>query len=294
MRPCTPRFIPWADLGRLRPAGTEAPEVFPGLYAHGTLAGLARPCVALVGTRAASQGGKNLARRVASELAAAGVTVISGLALGIDAAAHEGALEGGGATIGILGGGHHKFFPPRNAALADRIVAAGGAVCSPFAPGEDAMPWKFLQRNGAVAALCDAVAVVEAPERSGALNTASWAAGRIPVFVFPGDVDRRNVAGCLALLRDGATLVRSAADILADLRIDRSAALTQQIELLAQSSDRHAHVLDALAREALTPDQLAEVTSASVPEVLVLLTELELSGIVTRREGGVFARSPGG
>jgi DNA processing protein len=264
------------------------------LYACGTLAGLARPSVALVGTRAASQGGKNLTRRVASELAAAGVTILSGLALGIDAAAHEGALEAGGLTIGVLGGGHRKFFPPRNGELAQRIVAAGGAVCSPFAPDDDAMPYKFLQRNGVVAALSDAVVVIEAPERSGALNTAGWAAGRIPVFVFPGDVDRRNVAGCLALLRDGATLVRGAADILADLGIDRGASVRQQAELLKQSSDRHARVLDALAREPLTPDQLAHITGTSVPQILVLLTELELSSVVSRREGGVFARSPGG
>ena len=292
MRPLNPSFVPWADLRRLRPPGTEPPEVFPGLYVCGTLAGLQRPCVALVGTRAASVQGRALTRRVAAELARAGVTVISGLALGIDAAAHEGALEGGGLTIGVLGGGHRRFFPPRNRELADRILAAGGAVASPFAPDEDAFPYKFLQRNGVVAALSDAVAVMEAPARSGALNTAGWAAGRIPVFVFPGDVDRRAVAGCLALLRDGATLVRDAADILADLRIERTAAVLATNT--REHDERHAALLELLAREPMNADQLADAAGLASAQTLALLTELELCGAVERREGGVFARSPGG
>ena len=292
MRPLNPAFVPWAELRRLRPPGTEVPEVFPGLYVCGTLAGLQRPCVALVGTRAASQQGRALTRRVAAELAGAGVTVISGLALGIDAAAHEGALDAGGLTIGVLGGGHRRFFPPRNRDLADRILAAGGAVASPFAPEEAAYPYKFLQRNGVVAALSDGIAVVEAPARSGALNTAGWAAGRIPVFVCPGDVDRRAVAGCLALLRDGATLVRDAADILADLRIERTAAVLATNT--REHDERHAALLELLAREPMNADQLADAAGLASAQTLALLTELELCGAVERREGGVFARSPGG
>ena len=145
------------------------------------------------------------------ELGRAGCCIISGLALGIDAAAHEGALSANAPTVGVLGGGHRHFFPPRNAGLAGRMLAGGGAVLSPFPPDQAAYPGQFLARNGVVAALADAVLVVEAPARSGALNTASWAAGRVPVLAVPGDVDRKHVAGCLALIRDGATLARSAA-----------------------------------------------------------------------------------
>ncbi|HYX40955.1 MAG TPA: DNA-processing protein DprA, partial [Pyrinomonadaceae bacterium] len=129
----------------------------------GDVAGLARPCVAIVGTRAASGYGRTTARAFARDLCAAGCTVLSGLALGIDSAAHEGALDVNGMTIGVLGGGHRQFFPRRNERLAQRIIETGGAVLSPFAPDQPAMPHQFLQRNGIVAALADAVVVVEAP-----------------------------------------------------------------------------------------------------------------------------------
>jgi len=216
--------------------------------------------------------------------------VISGLALGIDAAAHQGALEAGAPTIGILGGRVRRFFPMRNRELAERMIEAGGAVCSPFGPDEDALPYRFLERNGAVAALADAVVVIEAPERSGALNTAGWAAGRIPVLVFPGDVDRRNVAGCLTLIRDGATLVRNSTDILDEMRITR-AAQPASLDLYAPRSPLTAHIIDALEREPLSVDQLIEMTAATPASVLSELTELEFGGVVTRREGGVFART---
>ena len=175
-----------------------------GLWAAGELAALAAPTVAVVGTRAPSEDGRQLAHRLAADLGAAGVCVISGLALGIDAAAHAGSLAAGAPTIGVLGGGHDRFFPPRNAELARRIVAGGGAVLSPYPPEHPAYPWQFLARNGIVAALADGVVVVEAAARSGALNTASWAADRgIPVMAFPGDV-RRGDARSRRRRRTGA------------------------------------------------------------------------------------------
>jgi DNA processing protein len=191
-----------------------------GLWVAGDLGCLAAPTVAIVGTRAPSDDGRRLAQQFASDLGAAGVCVISGLALGIDAAAHAGALVSGAPTVGVLGGGHDRFFPPRNADLARRVIAGGGAVLSPYPPEHPAYPWQFLARNGIVAALADGVVVIEAAARSGALNTASWAADRgVPVMAVPGDVGRPKVAGCLALIRDGATLVRDASDVLAQLGI---------------------------------------------------------------------------
>ncbi|MDQ6930083.1 MAG: DNA-processing protein DprA [Candidatus Eremiobacteraeota bacterium] len=284
-----PGFVPWSHLRRLRGGQADPPEVFAGLYTSGSLEGLRRPVAALVGTRAASRAGKNLARRTARDLAAAGITIVSGLALGIDTAAHEGALDAGGLTIGILGGGHEHFFPLSNRDLAARILAAGGAVCSPYAPEVEARPFRFLERNGAVAALADAAVIVEAPERSGSLNTAGWAAGRIPVLVFPGDVDRRAVAGCLALIRDGATLVRHSADIFEALGIAQAPVL-QHLPLANLATPLHREIFDALERDALCADALVELTDASAAHVFSVLTEFEFDGIVERREGGVFAR----
>ncbi len=173
----------------------------------------------------------------------------------------------------------------------DAIVAAGGAVCSPYEPARPAMPHQFLERNAIVAGLADAVVVVEAPSRSGALNTAAWAAGRIPVLVFPGDVDRRNVAGCLALIRDGATLVRDAADILAELRVDAAPPPQHERTMPFKPNDAlQTSILEMLESEAQSQDQLIEDLDSDAPSVLSALTQLELAGAIERREAGVFAR----
>ncbi|HTX60281.1 MAG TPA: DNA-processing protein DprA, partial [Verrucomicrobiae bacterium] len=178
-------FVPRARIAAARaPAPYEAAAA--GLWCAGSLAPLGRPTVAIVGTRAATPYGTGLASAFAAELGRAGCTILSGLALGIDAAAHRGALSVGAPTLGVLGGGHRRFFPRRNRGLAEQMIAAGGAVLSPFAPDEEARPGQFIARNGIVAALADAVVVIEAPARSGALNTAGWAAGRIPVLAVPG------------------------------------------------------------------------------------------------------------
>ncbi|MFN2461537.1 MAG: DNA-processing protein DprA, partial [Candidatus Velthaea sp.] len=240
--------------------------------------------------RAPSDGARRLARRLAGELGAAGVCVVSGLALGIDGAAHEGALSAGAPTVGVLGGGHDHFFPPRNRELAARMIAAGGAVLSPYAPREPARPGQFLARNGIVAALADAVVVVEAAARSGALNTASWAADRsIPVLAFPGDVDRPKVAGCLALIRDGAVLVRDAADVLAALP---TYALQPAPERRAPAAGRDddaaavAAVLRALADGERDAETLAATLAIPPGQLLPPLVELEIAGRVERRSSG--------
>jgi DNA processing protein len=262
-----------------------------GLWCAGSLDGLSRPCVAVVGTRAATGYGRGQARRFAADLGAAGCCVISGLALGIDAAAHEGALEAGAPTIGVLGGGHRRFFPRRNAELAERILAAGGAVLSPFEPEHDARPPQFLQRNGIVAALADAVLVVEAPARSGALNTASWAAGRIPVLAIPGDIDRPHSQGCLALLRDGATLARTPADVLEAMGLhDVQHALPLEASAGAPLDAGSAAVLWALEGGALDFDRLVAESGIGVAEATAALAMLELHGAVEPRGSSTFAR----
>jgi DNA processing protein len=259
-----------------------------GLWAAGCLDGLRAPCVAVVGTRMPSDGGRRRARQLARDLARAGVCVVSGLALGIDGAAHEGALLARAPTIGVLGGGHDHFFPPRHRELADRIVAGGGAVVSPFAPDVVPKPWQFLARNGVIAALADAVVIVEAAARSGALNTAGHAADRgIPVLAMPGDVDRPKAAGCNALIRDGATLVRDADDVLAALPTpvppaerERTAASQGGLADAVAAADAPAvRRIEAVLRDgACDPGTLADRLDLSAAVLFPLLTELELSG----------------
>jgi DNA processing protein len=259
-----------------------------GLWYWGDLSGLARTCVAVVGTRAATPYGRRLAHEFAGELGRAGCCVLSGLALGIDAAAHEGALATGAPTVGVLGGGHRRFFPARNRTLAERIVAGGGAVLSPYPPEQPARPWQFLERNGVVAALADAVVVVEAPARSGALNTAGWAAGRIPVLAVPGDVDRRHVQGCLALIRDGATLARSAQDVLEALGYP-----SLRLEATAPGSTGDPvcdALLNALDEGCFEFDEMVAASGIPAPAALAALALLELRGVVESRGASRYAR----
>jgi DNA processing protein len=211
--------------------------------------------------------------------------------LGVDAAAHEGALEARAPTMGILGGGHRRFFPPRNRGLAERIVAAGGAVLSPFAPDQDARPHQFLERNGIVAALADAVLVIEAPARSGALNTAGWAAGHIPVLAIPGDVDRPHSQGCLALLRDGATLARCPADVLEAMGLHEV-----QPPLPFGDSGRREFdaastaLLRALQGGVMSVDRLVQESGVGVATAIATLAMLELQGAVESRGSSTYAR----
>jgi DNA processing protein len=275
-----------------RLAGT----VLEGLWVAGTLDGLAAPSVAIVGTRAPSDEGRRRARRLAEALARAGVCVVSGLALGIDGAAHEGALAAGAPTVGVLGGGHAHFFPPRHRELGARIVAGGGAVVSPFPPNNHPEPWQFLARNAVIAALADAVVVVEAAQRSGALNTAGHAADRgIPVLAFPGDVDRAKAAGCNALIRDGATLVRDAADVLAALPsyvVAPPSRGGRRVPALPGDVPSVRRILAALANGASDAGSLADIVDLAPAELFPLLTELELAGrIICGADGYALERN---
>lgn len=282
-----PVQVPYADFVALREQ-RQVPMLFDSLWVQGSLEGLRRPTVAIVGTRAASAYGKGVARRFAAELGAAGCCIISGLALGIDAAAHQGALGAGAPTAGVLGSGHERFFPARNRALAEQMLEHGGAVVSPYPPEQPAMPHQFLERNGIVAALADAVVVIEAPARSGALNTAGWAAGRIPVFAVPGDIDRAHVAGCHALIRDGATLARSAQDVLDDLGLAHSANVASASRRLRPrdfANPLEAQIVAALVHGERTLDEIVGETAQPPAHVLAALAILELGGAIESRAG---------
>jgi len=279
--------LPAESAGLFLRAGRPGVDV--PLWVSGSLDALVAPTVAVVGTRVPSGGGRRLAFETARLLAGSGVCVVSGLALGIDAAAHEGALAAQAPTIGVLGGGHDNFFPLGNRELAERIIAGGGAVISPFAPDWPARPGQFLQRNGIVAGLADGVVVVEAAERSGALNTASHAGNLgIPVMAFPGDVDRRKVAGCLALLRDGATLVRDAADILEAIGIE-PARETRKRGAIDMLEERSRAIVALLGDGEMDFDALLVRAGIDAGELAGRLIELELCGIVESRTGARYA-----
>ena len=283
-----PRFVTRSELLALRPYPPEALQL-DGVWVAGDPGGLAGPVVAVVGCRAASEAGRARAEAIGRGLAEAGVCVISGLALGIDGGAHAGALAGGGATIGVLGGGHRCFFPRRNRALAEAMLARG-AVISPYAPDEPARPLQFLERNALVAGLSDAVVVVEAAARSGALNTAGWAGDHhITVFAVPGDPDRVKAAGCNALIRDGAVLVRDVADVLAGIGL-ASRPRTVRSRRSRPIDPLEAAVLDALGREPRSLDELLEVFPRDPGVLLAALVRLELAGALERREDLRYAR----
>jgi DNA processing protein len=283
-----PRFAFRDEILALRVRSLERAKL-DGLWIAGSIEPLAGPTVAVVGPRAPSEGALARAHALGSALARAGICVISGLALGIDGAAHAGALAGGGRTIGVLGGGHRHFFPRRNRGLAEAMISGGGAVLSPFAPDHPVYPSQFLQRNGIVAALSDAVVIVEAAARSGALNTASWAAELgVDVLAFPGDVDRPKAAGCNALIRDGATLVRDAADVLAALGI-REPSAPKAASVPVRTDPLERSVVAAIALGPIDFDRLLAVTNASTAELIAALVRLEMDAAVERRDAFTYA-----
>lgn len=285
-----PRYEPHTRFAALRGCrGFEAKA--EGLWCAGSLAGLERPCVAIVGTRSATPYGRRLAHAFAEALGSAGCCILSGLALGIDACAHEGALAAHAPTIGILGGGHRHFFPPRNLPLARRIIQDGGAVLSPFEPDRAALPRQFLQRNGIVAALSDAVVVIEAPARSGALNTATWGAGRIPVLAVPGDVDRPHVAGCLALIRDGAVLARTAADVLEALHLPQPLPFGEPPPSHPKADPLATSILAHLDAGECDLDELVAANATTVAAALATLALLELDGSIEHVGAARYART---
>jgi len=269
----------------------------PGaLYAWGEPPPLPWVGVAVVGTRAATPAGIARSEAIARELASAGVVVVSGLALGIDGAAHRGALAAGGRTIGVLGGGHDRFFPPSNRGLAREIVAAGGCVLSEYPPTHPVLGHQFLERNRLVAALARGVVVVESGHRGGAVNTAGWAMelGR-ELFALPWDVDRPKGAGCLRLLREGARAVRDGRDVCDDLGLRAPPPARQarrRLQGIAGVEGGLAErIVGALADGERCHDELVERCGAPIGLLRGALAILELHGVVEDRGGGRVALS---
>jgi DNA processing protein len=238
---------------------------------------LSRPSASIVGARACSPYGAQVARLLGRELAAAGVVVVSGLARGIDAEAHRGALDGGGATVAVLGCGIDRDYPAANAELARRIVESGGLIVSEYEPGVEPAPWRFPARNRIIAGLCSATVVVEARERSGALITADFALeeGR-DVLAVPGEITSALSAGTNALLKLGAGPVTAAGDVLELYGLLSEQRPKPKLEGAA------AVVLGALPA---TMDDLVQRTGLAAGAVAAVLAELELGGLASEGEG---------
>jgi len=273
------------------PAGllmtTDCPPV---LWFRGLPTVFDAPSVAVVGSRAASAVALATASRIGEELAANGVVVVSGLARGVDSAAHRGALRCG-RTIAVLGSGVDRIYPREHAALA-AAIAASGLVTSEFPPGSAPLPFRFPLRNRVISALSRGVVVIEASEQSGSLITAACALeqGR-EVMVVPGNVLSGRNRGGHALLRDGARLVESADDILTELGL-RPRAVSEKPTSDGQSTNCDDPLFRSM--DAGVPydlDTLAGVTGLSAGRLLPLLSELELRHLITRLEGGRFMRS---
>ena len=253
----------------------------PGLFLRG--AGgeqlLGEPSVAIVGARSCSSYGRQIARQLARELAVAGLVVVSGMARGVDAEAHRGALEAGGTTVAVLGCGIDRNYPAAHADLA-RGICERGLVVSEYAPGVEPAPWRFPARNRIIAGLAPATVIVEARERSGALITADFAleAGR-EVFAVPGEITSSLSAGTNALLRLGATPLTCSADVLAAFGLEPDSGRS------ADLGEHAAAVLAALAEEPSGADQLGRVTGLDAAALATALTELELAGAATESEG---------
>jgi DNA processing protein len=260
----------------------------------------ARSAIAIVGTRRATDAGRAFAARLAAALVSVGATSVSGLATGIDGAAHAATVHAGGATIAVIGSGHAALFPRIHQRLADSIVAAGGAIVSELAPDVRPTHGTFPRRNRVVSGLADATVVVEAPARSGALITASWALeqGR-DCFLVPGAVDAPASAGCLAFLREFAHEARIVAGIpqlIEDLglagRLAEPAVPAKAAATLVEVGEAAGRIGREVVAGRATVDELVAVTGWPVASVLTALTMLERQGLVAGVHGRFRAAGP--
>jgi DNA processing protein len=299
-----------------RLAAIEIPPVV--LFVRGDPGGLsAKHSVAVVGTRRPTEAGRRIASRIGASLARAGAVVVSGLAVGIDGAAHAAVITERKPTIAFIGSGHNRLFPAVHDRLAEAIVESGGAIVSEYAPDAEPTKWTFPRRNRLISGSADAVVIVEAGAKSGALLTGSWALeqGR-ECFVVPGAIDAPMSAGCLGFLRDWPGLVRVVAGIpqlLDDLGLDGGAAYqaparpakptstvrppSPEAVLSGAAPDDRA-VGSALLAGAVIVDEIVAVTGLTIGATLGALTRLEAAGHVTgahgryRLEGAWAARAP--
>jgi DNA processing protein len=256
------------------------------LFYRGNLDVLQDICIAVVGSRAATEYGKSAAFRLARELSEAGVTVVSGMARGIDTAAHQGVLKNGGKTAAVLGCGLDICYPPENLRLRENILHSG-VVLSEFPPGTQPKPAHFPLRNRIISGLSQAIVVVEAGEKSGALITADCALeqGR-EVFAVPGSINSPNSRGCHRLLKEGAALLESVDDILFELGL----ALRQEKQQTFEATPEQQKILASLQYEPVHFDELLGRCEFKAASLAAVLAELELAARVRKLPGNYYLR----
>jgi len=263
----------------------DPPEV---LYVRGEILPKEN-CFAVVGTRRYSSYGKQVALEIAGDLTEAGLTIVSGLAPGIDTFAHQATLERKGRTIAVLGTGidEKSIYPKSNLKLARKIVETGGCLISEYPPGTRGTQFTFPQRNRIISGLSIGVLVVEAKEKSGALITANQAfAQKRKVFAIPGPIHSSNSRGCHLLIKKGAKLVENANDILGELNLPRR----EKREISGETPEENL-VLEALKEGALDVDKIIEKTKLPAPNAASTLAILEIKGKIRNLGGNTFALS---
>lgn len=242
-----------------------------------------KPAVAIVGTRKATSYGLQAARELGRELASAGITVVSGLALGIDAEAHRGALEAHGNTVAVLGSGINMIYPATNRPLAEQIIAQGGAIVSEFPPDLAPERWTFPQRNRIIAGLSHVTLVVEAPEKSGALITAYLALEyNREVAALPGEITSLNSQGTNKLIKLGAAIIRSADDVLELLGL-----AAPDSDALLDKSDKIENVIMQCLSSPQSKDEMLGLTQLPADTLNQKLSLLELKGAI-KNNGGIY------
>lgn len=279
------QVVTWQDSDY--PANLKSLENCPPLlYVRGTLCEDDVWSIAIVGTRRASVYGREVSGRLASDLARAGVTIVSGLALGIDTIAHRTALDAGQRTIAVLGSGVDQIYPPENRGLAAQI-AENGAVVSEYPLGTRPEANNFPPRNRVISGLSKAVVIVEAPKRSGALITARFAAeqGR-DVFAVPGNITSPGSAGCNDLIRKGAAPLLESQDVLDQLKLEHLVEVKYQQQALPLDPDED-RILEYLSLEPIHVDDLVRRSELPSAQIASMLTMLELKGLV--RQVGVLS-----
>lgn len=272
------------------------------LFILGNLPDETAPKIAIVGTRKATEQGRRFAKNLAKELSEAGIVIVSGLAMGIDTACHEGAVATGARTIAVLGNGLNKIYPAQNENLAKKILELNGAIISEYSPDEPAYPTHFLERNRIVSGLSIATIVMEAPLRSGSLVTARLALEQNrEVLVTPGPADHFNYKGSHLLIRDGARLITSAQDVLEDLRLTENKSFNAAQSKPEKNTDEIASfkltdaektIFDIIKKNSqpLKIDKIAELAKLEIQTLNQIITILTLKGITKETAKGYIVK----
>lgn len=268
----------------------EIPSPPPVLYIKGEIQPEDETAIGVVGTRRATRYGQEMTRRLSSGLASAGVAIVSGLARGIDGIAHTEAIDANGRTLAVLGCGVDQLYPPEHRKLSERVIA-NGALVSEFPIGTRPEGRNFPIRNRLISGLSLGVLVVEAPIKSGALITSTFAAdqGRT-VFAVPGSAMSSASEGTLQLLRDGAALAATADDILRELNLERRQAAMENRRLLPDASEDERRILQTIEGEPRHIDEIAIDTGINISQLSAMLLQMQLKGLVRDAGGQHYAR----